>query len=116
MTVEILDEKEIVKPIDKNKPNWWLSVMPYEEARPLEVFAEFMNLLDVHNTYTVDVVYFDFGQNWLWKTVVKEDPRGNKTWAISPVMQKLLLESKDKFEVFDLAKGHCWHHKINITF
>lgn len=79
----------MAKIIDTFKPGSW----EYEQLR---IAAEMLtNKSPENNVYCVGNTYFDFGQNWMWTTILCADGSGWGSQAITPEQQEEIILSKD---------------------
>ena len=64
--------------------------MANEHIKELNAVKEILNAYSTRVHYSVTKTYFDYGQNWLWTTLLADD--GKNSWqAITPAEQKLIL-------------------------
>ena len=58
--------------------------------------------------YTVDDVYFDFGQEWMWTTIVAHGSNGDSWQALTPSEWEKLMTAETVGEVADIVAeiGH----------
>lgn len=64
-----------------------------KEYKALEAAAAMLTALSPRETvYKVEETYFDFGQNWMWTTVIAYRKDGGSWQALSPREQDLITE------------------------
>ena len=80
------------------------------ERERLEQGAKMLTIASPNGTvYTVEDIYFDFGQNWMWTTIIANTSKGDSYQALSPREQEDLLFSEDVFEgLHKVTNGHSW--------
>ena len=63
-----------------------------------------------HGTfYRVENTYFDYGQDWLWTTLIAHTADGHSYQALSPREQENLLTADNIFEgLHKVTTGHSW--------
>lgn len=75
----------------------------------LQFAASYLNMraadLGKSYWYTVEDCYFDFGQNWMWTTIIAHDPSMGTSWqAIYPNMQERILEATSYLDITDTVE------------
>lgn len=79
-----------------------------EGYQKLEAVAGMMTAFSTRDKrYTVEVTYFDFGQDWKWTTIIEHD-KGGRGWlsscqALNPAEQEKILYG-DIDEVMKVVK------------
>ena len=60
-------------------------------------------------TYKVEETYFDFGQNWLWTTIICYRPDGESYQALYPADQEAILTSDNLIAALaQISQGKYW--------
>lgn len=63
-------------------------------------------------TYKVEVTYFDFGQNWLWTTIIAYRPDGESYQALYPADQEAILTTDNLIATLvQISRGKYWLDK-----
>lgn len=80
------------------------------EYKRLQKSAVMLTEASEHGTfYRVETIYFDYGQDWLWTTLVAHTADGNSYQALSPREQEDLLFTENIFEALHkVTTGHSW--------
>ena len=58
-----------------------------------------------HVRYKVQDVYFDYGQNWMWTTIVAERPNGDSWQALYPRDWEKLVTSDSIIDIVATVKA-----------
>ncbi len=72
--------------------------------------AEILTIASEHGTvYKVEDCYFDYGQDWLYTTIIAYCADGSEYQALSPREQEDLLFADDVLEgVHKVVNGYSW--------
>lgn len=63
-------------------------------------------------TYKVEDTYFDFGQNWLWTTIICYRPSGESYQALYPADQEAILTTDNLIATLaQISQGKYWLDK-----
>lgn len=54
--------------------------------------------------YTIEDVYFDYGQDWMWTTIVAHRPDGDSWQALTPAQWEKLMMAENVGEVADIVE------------
>lgn len=64
------------------------------------------------HVYKVGVTYFDFGQNWMWTTIIAYRPDGESYQALYPVQHRKILETGNLIETLaEIIQDKYWSDK-----
>ena len=61
-----------------------------------------------HITYTVEDTYFDFGQDWMWTTLIARRPDGVEYQAICPRDFEKILLTDDMLTTLSEVRADKW--------
>lgn len=75
-----------------------------EYARIYAAAALLNALDDTDTTYTINDIYFDYGANWMWTTIVAHRKDGTSWQALYPVDQEKILTGSIEEAVKDVLK------------
>ncbi len=63
-------------------------------------------------TYKVEETFFDFGQNWMWTTIICYRPDGESYQALYPADQEAILTSDNLIAALaQISQGKYWLDK-----
>ena len=94
------------------------AITTFEHGTPeytrLEKAAAILTAASDHGTvYSVEDTYFDFGQKWMFTTLIAHRTNGDSYQALSPIEQEDLLCTEDLFEaVRKVTNGYSWTHYL----
>lgn len=73
------------------------------EYQKLKLVADMLTTFSPNGTvYIVEVTYFDFGQDWIWTTIISDS---KDSWQIlNPREWEKIVESDSIDELFEIAK------------
>lgn len=79
------------------------------ERERLEKAAIMLSVTSPHGTiYSVEEVYFDLGQDWMWTTIIANN-KDTHYQALSPREQETLLFTENIFEALHkVTTSHSW--------
>ena len=66
-----------------------------EHGRLVEAAQELTRLSPNGTTYSVNDTWFDFGQRWMWTTIIATRPDGTSWQALNPRDHERILRSGD---------------------
>lgn len=79
------------------------------EYSNLEKVANILTALSESIRYEVKDCYLDFGLNWMWTTIIANDPNESgvlSSWqAINPRQWREIIESESDCELLDVVKS-----------
>lgn len=81
-----------------------------KEYKKLKLVAEFLNDIALERKigrfYEVKDTYFDYGQNWKWTTIIKEDFKTDRTCQIlSPKELKEIITTDSIERLYEIAES-----------
>lgn len=84
-----------------------------EEYGRLEKAAEILTIISPkRRRYTVGDCYFDYGQNWMWTTILYEDDMWGTAQALNPRDYERILTSDNLLAALDeVAQDKFWSDK-----
>lgn len=117
---EALNEKASAEKINRIlNENFAISVFSRdsEEYEKLEKVADYLTNYSPNNIYyRVEKTYFDFGQDWMWTTIIAYDKKGNSWQAIYPKVQEDILLSDSDEELEEIAKKFLRESRLDKGF
>ena len=117
---EALNEKASAEKINRIlNENFAIDVFPRdsEEYEKLEKVADYLTNYSPNNIYyRVEKTYFDFGQNWMWTTIIAYDKKGSSWQAIYPKVQEDILLSDSDEELEEVAKNILRESRLDKGF
>lgn len=86
------------------------------EYKKLEAAAELLTKKSPRGyTYYVGETYFDFGQNWIWTTILCKGGQWGSYQALSPRTQGLIIESEDlESAVAEILNGKFCPDRLEV--
>lgn len=79
-----------------------------EERNNLEKAAEILTAQNEYGRkYYVGETYFDFGQRWMWTTIMYENEDWGSVQALCPRDQELIVNGNIEDGVKNTLKGWC---------
>ena len=73
------------------------------EYKKLQTAVAMLNTFSDKAVYRMGVIYFDFGQNWLWTTIIVD--KGDGGYQIYPSQQKAIVEAETMDELAEACKA-----------
>ena len=70
---------------------------------------ELARLSPYGTTYTVETIYFDYGQNWWWTTIVAYHRNGSSWQINSADWEKILLSEDIRATCAEIVSGKYWY-------
>lgn len=94
--------------------NEHLKVFPPEsiEFQQLQMAALLLNQMCTDRQFHVEVTYYDFGQHWLYTTLIATDSDSEMTYqALQPKEQKILITNQPISPEWQAVIQALAHHK-----
>ena len=63
-------------------------------------------------TYKVEDTYFDFGQGWMWTTIIAYRADGEGYQALCPLFQEWILTEPDTLETVSIIPSHRYWYEL----
>lgn len=83
-----------------------------EEYERLEKAAEILTLISPNRKrYYVGDTYFDFGQDWMWTTILREDKDWGDSQALTPRDYEKILTGNILTALNDIVTDKWWTDK-----
>ena len=84
-----------------------IRVFEYDSAEyeKLTTAVTLLNAFDKDATYTVEVTYFDFGQDWKWTTIIVDRHSKWGGYQIYPNQQKAVIDAETMEELVEACKA-----------
>lgn len=89
----------------------------YEYGTPeferLSIAAQVLTAISPHKyKYRVEDTYFDFGQDWMWTTIIAYRPDGESYQALDPVRHVQILNSENLlWTLSEIIQNKYWLDK-----
>lgn len=80
------------------------------DYKKLKLAADMLNDLEDEQgisryvNYHVDETYFDYGQDWMWTTIIADSKSGHSVQVLSPRDQESILFSSSTRELLDVVE------------
>ena len=77
-----------------------------QELNMLQAAASMFAAFSPNNyIYKVRGTYFDYGQDWMWTTIICEDPSRDASWQVlSPRQWENILTAQNEAELVDVVR------------